>query len=137
MILPPFKRIYKTDYQQQYWSLMDLLSFALNTAFGSIYQVLTNNVSLSDNIYCIKNDVLVQVDSKGNVLGGTTMNITITGFKAIGMTVLNAVNQTNPNIYPTSQPFITFLQTNTGLQLNNIQGLPANNKFLLTIVAWG
>ena len=137
MLLPPYKRIYKTDYKQEYWGLMELLSFVLNTAFSTLYNTLTRNISLSDNIYCIKKDVLVQVDSKGNPLTTTTMAIDITGFKAVGMSVFNAVNQTNPTTYPTAVPFITFLQTDAGLQLNNIQGLPANNKFLLTIIAWG
>lgn len=137
MIIPKFKRIFKTDYKIQYQDLMEMLSFVLNTAFDTIYVVLNRGISLSDNVYCVKKDIVVQVDATGNVIGNTVMSLDLTQFKVIGTTVLFATNQTNPNVFTTGQPFINFLQTNDGLKLNNIQGLPPNNKFLLTIVAWG
>lgn len=77
--------------------------------------------------------VEVTVDANGNpILGGTFAASTgITGTK-----VLSAVNLTNTTAYPTSCPFITFTALNTGqglYRIQNITGLPANNKFRLFV----
>lgn len=51
-----------------------------------------------------------------------------------GLTVIRAQNQDNPSIYPSGYPFISFTPDGTGIYtINNITGLPANNKFRLTL----
>lgn len=77
--------------------------------------------------------VEVIVDSTGKpILGGTFSAST----GMIGHNVIAANNLTNSTVYPTSTPFVTYTATNTVQNLykiNNITGLPANNKFRLYI----
>lgn len=95
-----------------------------NTVNGQLdYQNLTKNLITVD----------VTVDSNGNpILGGS--------FSApqgmVGHKVLRADNLTNSSIYPTTAPFMTFTASNSGNGIYNIQnitGLPANNKFRLLV----
>jgi len=77
--------------------------------------------------------VEVTVDANGNPILGGTFSASI---GMIGHNVIRAVNLTNPNIYPTSTPFLTYSATNTVQNLykiQNITGLPANNKFQLIV----
>lgn len=77
--------------------------------------------------------VEVTVDSNGNpILGGTFSAST----GMIGHNVIRAENLTSSTVYPTSTPFLTYTATNTVQNLykiQNVTGLPANNKFKLYI----
>ena len=75
----------------------------------------------------------VTVDATGKpILGGSfSANQGMVGHK-----ILRADNLTNTAVYPTSAPFMTFTASNSGNGIYNIQnitGLPANNKFRLLI----
>jgi hypothetical protein len=135
MKLPSFKRLNKSDYQEDFKNLVDTLGNSLNTGIDSLYQLANKNVSIVDNIACSVRDVVVTVNSSGVPISNTYIGLD--NIKPVlGTQVIRATNQTSTTVYPTGAIFISFTQTNTGLLINHITGLPANNKFLLKIIAY-
>jgi hypothetical protein len=78
-------------------------------------------------------DVVVTVDSNGFPLSPTGISLGAIVPKAIGSDVIFAQNQTNPDVYPTAKPFVSFTQNGQVFEIDHIAGLPANNQFLLRI----
>lgn len=138
MILQSFKRLYTNDYPQPEQDLVQRLAVPYNT-LENVYNVLHNNVDLVNNGYVDVRTVNVAVDSKGNPTAITNLTLTNVTTAVMGTLVIRAVNTTNPNIYPTSTPFISFTpQSNAnGITINNIAGLPTGNTFTLTIIVYG
>lgn len=139
MILPSFRRIFTQDYEAQYKKLIDTLSVSLNNGITSLYSALTNNVSLSDNIYATVKTLSLKVDANGNPLNTTSFNLNsyMTSNQIQGISVINAINQDNSNTYPVSGPFISYTQNGTTVTVNNITGLQQGANYNITVVAWG
>jgi hypothetical protein len=49
------------------------------------------------------------------------------------MSVVSASNQTNPGIYPTAAPFVSFTYSGDIVTILNITGLQANSQYSLTL----
>lgn len=136
MNIPAFKRILKTDYAQQFQAMIDSLSYSINNAIESLNNAMKNNISLQDNILCTVKTLSVQVDSNGKPTTALSFPLSFTG-QALGLTVLNAVNQTNSISYPSTAVYINWTQTQNGIQINTVTGLTAMNNYNITVVAWG
>lgn len=136
MKAPLYKRIFKTDYKQDQQELVDKLAGSVNDGIEGLQGILNKNVSLGDNIYCIVKDIPVTVDANGFPKQSVSFSNTLAN-NIIGMNVIQAINNTNSNVFPTGAPFITFSENQRVIFLNHITGLPANNKFTLRIVAYG
>lgn len=135
MKIPNFRRIFYTDYPQDQQPLIQKLSVTINNGFENPYNALQNNISLADNIACTVKQVTLTVDSTGTPTTATSFSVTTTG-TLTGLTVMAATNQTTATVYPTGNPFISYTQNSQLITITNVAGLPANNSFLLTIVAW-
>lgn len=135
MKIPNFRRIFYTDYPQDQQSLIQKLSVTINNGFENPYNALQNNISLADNIACTVKTVSVTVDSTGTPTTSTSFSITTTG-TLTGLMVLAATNTTSSTVYPTGCPFITYTQNSRLITITNVAGLPANNAFSLTVVAF-
>lgn len=136
MKLQSFRRLFKQDFEEQYQKLVDQLSGSLNYGIETLYEALNKNVSLKDNVRCTVKDISVKVDANGNPSESTTFTLDIQG-QVIGTQVIYAINTTNSSIYPSGGIFVSYAQTTTGILINNITGLPANQTFTLRIVAYG
>lgn len=136
MILPSFKRIYREDFKKEDQELIDKLSGNLNIAIETLFNLANHRISF-DNTATVLKDVQVKVDSAGNPTSGTAIALGNIIKTAVGTQVILAVNETNPTVYPTAQPFITFTQNGSNVIINNVAGLPANNTFILRVVVWG
>lgn len=134
--LAPFKRIFKGDFDKQYDGLMETLGFILNRSLEALYQALSNDLTLTDNVKCTVKDVLVSVNSNGIPLVETRMDLTIQG-KIRLVQVGGQKNQTNPTTYPTSGVSITWTQSGKSIIFNHITGLQANDVYRLNVVAYG
>ena len=134
-LLQSFKRIYKNDFPQQYQSLIDQLSNYINPNTEAVYQTLTNNVTLANNIYGQVVTISTQVNSTGTPIQKLAFQSTITT-SILGMVVLNAVSA-NANVFPTSGIFCSFAQNGQTITINNITGLPASTSFTLTLATFG
>jgi hypothetical protein len=135
MKLPSFRRILKTDYAEEYRGLIETLSFSINNGIEVIYQAFNKAISLRENIACTVKDIDVVVDSTGAPKTKLVFSLD-TSNRILGVIVLNALNTKTPTILPTSGVFISFTQENKNIIVNSIKGLPADQPFTLTIVAF-
>lgn len=135
MKLPSFRRILKTDYSEEYRGLIETLSYSINGGIEVIYQAFNKAISLRDNVACTVKEIDVVVTATGAVKSKTTFSLD-TSNRILGITVLNALNTKNPSILPTSGVFVSFTQENKNIIINNIKGLPADQPFTLTVVAF-
>jgi hypothetical protein len=98
-------------------------------------------VELSDERIDFENrvEVLKTVEFTVDANGKPILNNKIaTGKSNVrGFSVISAFNLTNPNTYPIQQPFISYTILSSGfVQVNNIRGLQANNKYRLTLIVY-
>jgi hypothetical protein len=135
MKLPNFKRLFKADYAQEFHSLIEPLSFSLNNGIEVLYQTLNKGVSLKDNVACTVKDVLIEVDEAG-VPRTKTVLFLDSGNRILGISVLNALHIKNPTITPIYGVFIGFSQENKSVTINYVKGLPPNERFNITLVAF-
>lgn len=130
------RRIFLNDFKEDYQELVNQLSVPINTNTEILFQTLNKNVSLQDNMYAEIKDLTVTVNSSGTPLGTSQFQSSL-GTAILGMQVLRARHSTDNNTFVTSAPFISFSQLGKIVTINNIAGLPANETFVLTFVAYG
>lgn len=136
--IPNYRRIFRTDYEQEYQKLVETLSVSINNGFEVLYDALNKKLSLKENGLNSVKDVDVNVGSNGvprQTTGFLIDNPNIS--KVIGLEVILAKNNDSTSIYPTSHPFISFSQDNKTIYINHISGLQANTSYTLRIVAYG
>lgn len=131
MKLPTFKRLNKTDFQKEFQSLVEALSFSINIGIESVYTALNRNITFSDNIASTVYTFSVEVDSDGIPKSNINFNVATT--RTLGIIVVSA--RTSGSSLPTSTPFCSFEQNNKTISINYIKGLPADQVFTLTIIA--
>jgi len=141
MKLPSFKRLYESDFSEEDQELIKTLASSYNGDMENIYLALSKRISLLDNIQCTVKIISTSVDSNGIPLDSTSFKISKQGgtqvaTKIIGCPVFAAVNLTNNQVYPTAAPFISFSQNEDIITINHIAGLPANNVFQITLIAY-
>lgn len=133
--LKSYKRIITSDFKKEDQELVENIGGTLNDAFNDVFFILNGRASLADNIACTVNTVDVVVDASGIPTSRTTFTLNNTN-QVIGCQVILAVNQTNPAIYPTGAPFISFSQIDKAILINHITGLQPNQRWTLRIIAW-
>lgn len=134
--LKSYKRIITNDFDEEDRKLVSTLGGTINDAFGDLFFTMNNRVDLATNIACTVRDVEVIVDASGRPINRTVFTVQNPTLPIIGITVILAINLINSNIYPTSQPFVSFVQVDGGVLINNITGLQANQRYLVRLVAW-
>ena len=134
MKLPNFLRVNKGDYKEENREVVGKMADSLNPSIESLYTLANNRITFADNMASVVKDITVIVDSQGFPVSATAIALNANVKKVLGSQVWAAVNQTDTNVYPTAQPFITFTQNGTSFEVNHIAGLPANYQFVLTVV---
>jgi hypothetical protein len=134
--LKSYKRVITKDFEEEDRKLVESLGGNMNDSFGDLYFVLSGRVDLATNIACTLRDVEVIVDATGKPINRTVFTVQNPTLPIIGITVILALNLTNSSVYPTSQPFISFVQVDGGVLINNITGLQPNQRYLVRLVAW-
>lgn len=135
MIIERFKRIFKGDYPKDDQALVEKLAGSINSGFETLYNAMTRNISLSDNIACTVKKLTTKVTSTGIPTSTLSFKIDTVG-QIKGISVIRAVNLTTSTTYVSSHPFLTFDQNNTTVTVTHITGLPVDNTFELTVIAW-
>jgi len=133
MRLPSIKRLYTEDYPKEDQALVDGLSFPINSGFESLYALSNKQISFKDNIACTFSSIQVTVDSNGFPTKTTTYPLSLPS-SVDGTLVISAICATNPNIYPSSTPFITGSKNQNSFIIQHISGLPANVPFNLNVI---
>lgn len=101
-----------------------------------LFDTLNKKVSIDDNMLADSKIFNVTVDANGDPTSKTTITTSLTN-KIKGLSVLNAKNLTNTNIFPIGGIFISFEQQTATILINNITGLQAGQTYQLTVVAFG
>lgn len=128
--LASYRRIITNDFKDpEQKKLIEQLSLPINYSFNELYFAANGRLGLKDNIYCTVKDVQIE---KGI---GSSFNLDKPGV-VLGCTVISAINMTNSAVYPTSQPFVSFVQNGDSVIINNISGLQADQLWVIKIVAW-
>jgi len=138
MKLPSFKRINKTDFDEEDRKLIDKLSFLLNNPIETLFQLVNKRISLADNINSnIKTVVVRCTNSDGTLQSQPELVIDfIKDFPILGLDLKRAESNTIPKVYPTSGIHVSFDVTTTGIKITNVVGLPVGVDFTLTLVIW-
>lgn len=136
MQIPNFRRIFKTDYPADQQQLVEKLAGTINNGLEVIYNAMSKNVSLTDNIFCTIKTITTRVDSNGIPTSLLSFKVDTAG-TIKGISVIRVNNQTSSTVYPTSCPFLTYSQDTNTISVSHIAGLPANNTFDLTVISWG
>jgi hypothetical protein len=129
-----YKKISTTDYEGEDAEMIETLAANLNPFLREVNDVINGNIdfdNLKQNI--IQFETTVDATGKPNsnqVNVGVTTGVT-------GLQVISARSSVNTSSYPTGSPFISFTPSGSNvIIINNISGLPANEKFLLTVIVY-
>lgn len=137
MKIPSYKRINIEDFSDEEQQLVQKLASTLNISIDTLYSGLNNRLNFKDNFDSTQKTFNIQVDTNGNPISPTgfklnTINNTIP--RAVGSLVINALNTTNSDVYPTGGIFISFTQNQDVITINNITGLPSGYVFQITVI---
>jgi hypothetical protein len=136
MKLPNFKRIYDQDYKDEFKDFVRQLSFPLNVGIEVLYEALNKKLTFRDNISCSVKDIKVIVDSSGNPTNKTIFGLDSQGAIVDGCNIIKITNDKNPSKYPIGGVFLSFIQTNEGVLVQNITGLTAGESYTIRIIAY-
>lgn len=128
-----FRRISTAEYDGENAQMIETLASSLNPFMREVTDAINGQIDF-DNL---KQNIIqfeATVDSAGTPKTNQ-LNVGVTSLS--GLQVISARTSTNSNIYPTGTPFISFTPTGSSvITINNISGLPANTKFLLTVIVY-
>lgn len=129
-------KIVKENIPTEFRKLAEGLGQPYNDFSEQVYNALNKNLTVDDNFNMQYKDIQLQVNSDGTPLLVTQYQSNLKT-KVRGMQVFRLQNLTNPTIYPTSAPFITFSENNKVITINHITGLSSGYVYLVTILAAG
>ena len=128
------RRIVAEDFPEESQEVVSRMGGILNYFMEEVVELSNGNVDFEN----LEQQLLTfeaQVDSDGTPV--INDKILTDKINPNGLQVVKAQNLTNNSIYPTGQPFISFTPSGDGfLKIDNIAGLPADNKFFLTVVVY-
>lgn len=135
--MPTFKTLQASDFEPQYANLINQLALIFNNDIQSLFNALSNQLSLTSNILCTIATVPITVDASGNTTNSATFSLTVPNMRVLGLTVVNVKNTTNTSIYPSAAPFCSFTPASSSVTINNITGLQTGYQWSITVIAWG
>lgn len=141
MKLAGYKYIYENDFNEEERELVRKLANSLNIGIENVYLALNNRLTFQDNFQGTYKQIEVTLDAKGKPTDTTAFQLDKQGgtqyaSSVNGILILKAENLTNPTVYPTAVPLVSFSQDNELLTVEHIAGLPAGYKFRLTLMAF-
>lgn len=119
------------DFKSDEQELISKIAGTYNSFADDVYSTLDKRIDES-NLNQQTIDITVKINAAGLVINSPQIRTTVNG-KIAGLVVLNAINQANPGVYPTSQPFINWTINGNILTILNISGLQANSEYKLTV----
>lgn len=124
------KRIIKEDFPEEYQELIDKLAYSLNPFLEQISNAFNKNINIEN---LSREFITVTVENVGGNLKIPVQFKTSLSGRIQGFNIIKAENITNPAIYPTQAPWITWTINSNILTIQKVTGIPDNNKFRLTL----
>lgn len=125
------KQIRTDDFSVDDRPLVSKLAFQLNPFIFELSNAMQNNLTVAENLNMEYKTISVQVDASGTPIGNTKFT---TNIASKGIIIVRAIGN---GTYPTSQPFLSYIQQTNVITMQNITGLPANSLFSLTLLILG
>lgn len=125
------KKLRAEDFKSDQQDLIQKIAYVYNSFCDEVYSVLNKNIDY-ENLNRQIIDIIVKIGDTGEVLSTPQIKTSVRG-KIRGLLVLNALNQVNSRIYPTSAPFVSWTINGDILTILNITGLQNNSEYKLTL----
>lgn len=135
MKLPSYRRIFKTDYAEEYQALVDKLAVSVNYGFDTLYDALNQKLTFQDNFLSTIAEFNVAVDANGKPTQITQFKLSTSQIAIQGLLVLSCTGANNPNDLPTSGVFVSFTKSENFVNINNIKGLVPGTLYTLKVLA--
>jgi hypothetical protein len=123
------KKININDFSETSRPDMAKLARSLNPFYDDIERAFRKGFSIEDNLPMQYQKIILEVDGSGTPTQRTVLTTSLTNIQ--GCVIVKAVCL---DAFPTAAPFITFNQTGSTIEIQNVAGLPASKKFTLTIL---
>lgn len=137
MLLGSYRRINKTDYEEQYQKLIEQLAVSVNNGFDTLFDALNGKLDFKNNISSTITEFTVSVDSNGKPQQKTQFKLSGKQQNVEGLIVLNTEGTTDPDLLPTSGISISYTKNNNFIIINNIKGLEAEKSYRIKVLALG
>lgn len=125
-------QIQAEDFESDDQQMAGQLGSVLNPFMQQVVEIMDKRIDFENRVEVYK-QVEMTVDSNGTPVLNDKIKVGKNSIR--GLSIIAAFNQTNTAGYPTQQPFISFQQLSGGIiQVKNITGLIANNKYKLNII---
>lgn len=134
MRLPNFRRVFSTDFEDQYKGLLDKLSGTINSGIEALYDALNNKLTFNDNFAATVAEFSVTVDANGTPNGSVSFRLSNT-LKVQGIFVISAIDAGNSALYPPGAVFVSGTPSSNSYIINNIRGLTPGRKYTLKVIA--
>ena len=128
------RQIRAEDFEKELQQPMSQLGSILNSFMQEVVELADKRIDFENKVEILKT-IDITVDSNGTPVLNNKVAVDKSSIR--GTQVINALNLTNTRTYPTQQPYISYTALGGGfIQINNITGLQANNKYRLTIIVF-
>lgn len=128
--LANLKRILKEDFNKEDQDTIDKLAFVLNPFLEQISNAFNKNINI-DNLS--REISIINVQNALGVLNTSVQLKTNLNSKIVGITVIRADNLTDPTLYPTQTPFVSWTLNGKIITVLNVTGIQDDNKYQLTL----
>jgi hypothetical protein len=135
MKLPSYRRIFKTDYAEDYQALVEKLAVSINYGFDTLYDALNQKLNFQDNIASTIADFDVTVDSSGKPRQKTQFKLSGSQTSVQGLIVLNCYGAKDSTVLPTGGIFISFNKNENYININYIKGLQTDIQYTIKVLA--
>jgi hypothetical protein len=135
MKLPSYRRIFKTDYAEEYQSLVEKLAVSINYGFDTLYDALNQKLNFQDNIASTIAEFSVTVDGDGKPTQKTQFKLNSSQSTVQGIIVLNCYGSKDTTVLPYGGIFVSFEKNEKFVNINNIKGLTANIPYTIKLLA--
>lgn len=125
------KKIRTEDFDSDSQDMVAKLGEVYNNFADEVYQALDGRLDF-ENLSRKLVDVTIIIDAAGKVKNPPQIKLDLP-IRLRGVLCVRAVNQVNPTIYPTTQPWVSWNATSTLLTILNVSGLQPNSQYLLTL----
>ncbi len=136
MRIQSFKRITSETLPAESKALADTIATSVNGFAEEVVNILSGKVSISDNLNQKFKEITVELNSNGTPIQTLQFKSEISG-KCKGISVEFAQNMTNSIVYPTTAPFVTFIENEGIVTIKHITGLQTGYKWKIRLLYKG
>lgn len=134
MKLPSFRRLFKTDYAEDYQELVEKLAVSINNGFDTLYDALNKKLTFNDNISSTIAEITVTVTADGTpTKKQTQFKLDASQTNIQGLVVINCFEEKTGNP-PPSTPFIAYSRNENNILINKIKGLTPNVSYVIRVL---